>query len=203
MIAAAVTDLGYLLLGLADSPAAHALAGRWSRRRYARLAPGYEAYVARHPAYGDALEDALSAVDARPRRILDAGAGTGFAASILTRRFPSAHVVACDLSVPMLAHARRRVPGVPVVCADAGRLPFRTGVFDLVVVHNAPPHPGELARVLSNGGWLVAAFSAAGTLPRFLHAAVVRRLRRRGLDLVRQRRVGSGWSVIARRAGGS
>ncbi|MDR7401677.1 MAG: methyltransferase domain-containing protein [Armatimonadota bacterium] len=201
MIAAAATDLGYLLLALADVPAVHVLAARWSRRRYARLAAGYDAHIACCPHYGIALDDALSVVDVSPRRILDVSTGTGFAASALARRFPAASVVACDLSLPMLLRARGRLPGLGLVCADAGRLPFADGAFDLVVQHNAPPPIGELARVVAEGGRLVVAFSSAGTLPDWLRAAVVQRLRGRGLQVISHRRVGDGWYALAGRPG--
>jgi SAM-dependent methyltransferase len=200
MVGAAVSDLSYLLLALADVPTVHTLARRWSRWRYARLAADYDSYISRHPDYGDALGEALAVPEISPRRMLDVGAGSGFAASVLVRRFPAAWPVACDLSLPMLARARARLPHLPVVCADSGRLPFADGLFDLVVVHNAPARVGELSRLLAARGWLVAAFSHAGTLPGWLRAALIRRLRRQGLEVVRQRRVGAGWYVVAHRS---
>lgn len=199
MSAGAVTDLTYLLLALADAPPLHALARWWSARRYARLAPDYDAYVARRPDYGDALASALAEADTRPRRILDVSTGTGFALSVLRRRFPSARVVGCDLSLAMLSRARANARGAALVCADSGRLPFADGVFDLVVVHNAPPRLGELSRVLSADGRLVVALSSAGGLPVWLRAAVARRLGQQGLR-VSHRRVGAGWHLVAWRA---
>ncbi len=40
--------------------------------------------------------------------------------------------VGADVSLPMLGLAREAIPGSSLLCADAGQLPFRTGLFDAV-----------------------------------------------------------------------
>ncbi|HET6573004.1 MAG TPA: class I SAM-dependent methyltransferase [Fimbriiglobus sp.] len=55
-----------------------------------------------------------------------------------------------------------RPPGVQVVLGDMNRLPYRNGVFDVVLLsatsHHSPDLPGlmsELARVIRPGGWVL------------------------------------------------
>lgn len=87
---------------------------------------------------------------ARGERILDLGAGTGRYSRLLAE---FAHVVAFDLSPPMLAHARAK-RGFEVARGDAHRLPFRPGAFDasvlVMVLHQFTDFRGvfrEVARV--------------------------------------------------------
>jgi SAM-dependent methyltransferase len=99
-------------------------------------------------------------------RVLDAGAGTGAVAACALRRTP--HVVAGDLSWPMLRRAMQR--GVQM--AAAARLPpfpFADRSFDRVAAAfllNHLPDPAEalsdLARVLASGGRLGVATWAKG-----------------------------------------
>jgi ubiquinone/menaquinone biosynthesis C-methylase UbiE len=74
------------------------------------------------------------------QRVLDAGAGTGFAAIAMARRVgPSGHVVAVDISLGMLEQARMAVeaagtPGIELLQADATDLPpFSSSTFDAVI----------------------------------------------------------------------
>jgi malonyl-CoA O-methyltransferase len=95
---------------------------------------------------------------ARPGRALDVGTGTGRYLLVL-RSAGATLVVGADRSLPMLD---RRTPGSPVVCADAGRLPFRHGSFDLVCsslmvgdLEDPTAWVGEAARLLVPGGHLI------------------------------------------------
>lgn len=112
---------------------------------------------------------AASPVEIAGRRILDVGAGTG-AASRAALAAGAATVVAADMSAGML-RAGRMTGGhrVPVV-ADACRLPFRSGSFDLVVAgcclgHLPNPLSGlrEARRVA--GGVVASAFANGWTHP--------------------------------------
>lgn len=114
---------------------------------------------------GDLLQRLLEHLDpVAEETLLDLGAGAGplaLAAAPFVRR-----TVALDLSTEMLAatrlaflRAQRPVP--PRVAADARRLPFRDGVFDLIGSRDAVRHFGDLPaalaearRLLSRGGRL-------------------------------------------------
>lgn len=91
-------------------------------------------------------------------RVLELGAGTG----LLFAHYPSgAQPVGVDLDLAGLQRARRRAPGVPLVCADVQALPFRNGVFSAVAeslvfcsVPDVGRTLGEAHRVLRDGGEL-------------------------------------------------
>ncbi len=97
-----------------------------------------------------------------PRRVLDAGCGTGNATACLRAAFPLAALAGLDLSAGMLSRARDKHPGLSLVRGDAATLPFRDGVFDLVLSTYMLHHlerPGEfcagVARCLEREGRLV------------------------------------------------
>jgi ubiquinone/menaquinone biosynthesis C-methylase UbiE len=94
-------------------------------------------------------------------RVLEAGCGTGLVLERLQAGAGSA--VGIDLSLGMLAQARRR--GLPVVHADLLHLPFPDGTFDVVCSFKVLAHVeritaavAELARVTRPGGHLVLEF---------------------------------------------
>lgn len=71
--------------------------------------------------------------DAKPLRILDLGCGTGYFTRQLARRYPDARISAVDLSPGMLQYARASFDReVHWSLADAERLPFAAGTFDVV-----------------------------------------------------------------------
>ncbi len=92
------------------------------------------------------------------RDVLEVGAGSAMCSRWLAGR--GARPVALDISAGMLAHGRDRPPTIPLVQADAQRLPFRTASFDLAFsAYGALPFAGdpagvqaEVARVLRPGG---------------------------------------------------
>ncbi len=99
-------------------------------------------------------------------RSLEIGAGTGYFTLNLLRAGAIERATCTDISPGMLAalsaNAQRLGLQVETVSADAERLPFADGSFDLVlghaVLHHLPDLPtafGELARVLAPGGTLL------------------------------------------------
>jgi SAM-dependent methyltransferase len=65
----------------------------------------------------------------RAQRVLESGCGTGHFTQWLASRGYAA--VGLDRSPAMLREARRLAPGVPLVLADAHRLPLRDGAVDV------------------------------------------------------------------------
>ena len=91
-----------------------------------------------HRIYAERLVE-LAALEAR-QSVLDAGAGTGFAAVAIARAVgPSGRVVAIDISPGMLAEARAAIDAagftnVEIAQADATHLPqFDASAFDAVI----------------------------------------------------------------------
>ena len=138
------------------------------RRQFDQLAPRWDA-MRSQDAFAP-LEQALDAIPSSPARVLDLGTGTGLAAFVLARRFPQAEVVGVDVSDRMIEVARRNTPPelggrVRFEQADAARLPFGDGSFELVSLANMIPFFAELARVTAPDGWVVFSFSAGPETP--------------------------------------
>jgi demethylmenaquinone methyltransferase/2-methoxy-6-polyprenyl-1,4-benzoquinol methylase len=108
----------------------------------------------------------VEAVQAQPaERVLDVATGTGLVARDLVRRY-GCEVVGLDQSAPMLARARSRLAGDPVLAervelieGEAERLPFAAAEFDhltftylLRYVDDPAATLRELARVVAPGG---------------------------------------------------
>ncbi|MDR7480964.1 MAG: methyltransferase domain-containing protein [Armatimonadota bacterium] len=200
-----LTDTIYLTAGawtsrFVGSPLQRAMA----RRRYGRLAARYDADVVPQAGYFHALDAALARLPEAPSLVLDVSTGTGAAMGLLVQRFPGCRGVAVDLAPAMLQHAVRRARGerwpVAFAVADAARLPFRDGTFDLVTVQNAFPVPRELVRVTRPGGWVVLSYSAGGPVVPWVARALARRLWRLGCATVETHPAGTGRYFLARRA---
>jgi SAM-dependent methyltransferase len=128
--------------------------------------PDWDASMARQAAVLDALvEDRLGA---GPRRVLDCSCGIGTQAIGLARA--GHRVVGSDLSPRAAARAgteaAARGVGLATAAGDMRRLPFASGVFDVVVcADNSLPHLlsapdvtaalGGMRRVLRDGGMLL------------------------------------------------
>jgi ubiquinone/menaquinone biosynthesis C-methylase UbiE len=112
------------------------------------------------------LHKALGRPPGRYARSLEIGAGTGYFTLNMLRAGVIGQATCSDISPGMLeilkANAREVGLEVHTEPADAGRLPFKDGSFDLVmghaVLHHIPDLPrafAEFARVLSPGGTLL------------------------------------------------
>jgi SAM-dependent methyltransferase len=148
--------------------------GVWQRQ-----AAGYHRFFSRFtiPVTGPLLDAARVAAGSR---VLDVATGPGYAASAARDR--GARVLAADLSAAMLAQAHRAYPRMPLVRADAGRLPVASGAFTAVVTNfyaahmpDLPAGVAELARVLAPGGWLALSAwdGAPGSHPAALLAEAI------------------------------
>ena len=178
---------------------------RWlTRAQFNRIAPAWD--QRRSPAAFAALEAALDALDLSPTRVLDLGTGTGRAAFLVAERYPEAEVVGVDLAGDMLAEARRLTPPglvdrVRFEQADAERLPYPDGSFELVSLANMIPFFAELARVTAPNGAVVFSFSAGPETPIYVPPDVLRsRLAEHGFAEFADFAAGNGTALSARRA---
>jgi ubiquinone/menaquinone biosynthesis C-methylase UbiE len=177
-----------------------------TRRQFDRLAPVWDQM--RNPEAFAPLEAALDKVDQLPRRVLDLGTGTGAAAFIVARRFPEAEVVGADLAPAMLARARRNTPPeladrIRFEEADAARLAYPDGSFDLVTLANMIPFFDELARVVAPEGTVVFSFSVGAETPIYVPTERLREeLSHRGFTDFAEFAAGPGTALVARRRAG-
>jgi ubiquinone/menaquinone biosynthesis C-methylase UbiE len=173
------------------------------RRQFDKLAPQWDAM--RTPESFAPFEAPLDALETPPRRIMDLGTGTGRAAFSLASRFPDAEVVGVDIAEEMLADARARMPSeleprVRFESADAAKLPFEDGSFDLIVLANMIPFFDELARVTAPAGAVVIGFTAGPETPIYVEPARLReQLSTRGFSEFAEFSAGRGTSMLARK----
>lgn len=97
--------------------------------------------------------------DMNGKLALDAGCGKGRFARVLQDQNPQARIVALDLALAMLQHAK---PPLAPVCGTLTQYPFRDNSFDFVYATESLEHAvdidaavAELTRVLKPGGRLV------------------------------------------------
>jgi SAM-dependent methyltransferase len=176
---------------------------RAMRRQFDALAPHWDEI--RTPGHLAAYELALDALPAAPLRALDVGTGTGDGALAIARRFPDAEVVGVDLADGMLAQARHKLPDdlaarVRFEVADASKLPYPDGSFDLVAHANMIPFFDEVARVLSPGGHALFAFSGGAQTPIYVPFERLRaELDSRGFLEFAEFEAGQATALLARR----
>lgn len=138
---------------------------RWVGPSFSRAAYSYDRVAALQRQVGEALLDRLS--DSKPahRTILDVGAGTGYCASRLAKRYPDAVLLALDIALGMLKTFDLR-PDLRQkalrICGDGEVLPLRDCSVDLVFSNLTLQWcPGlvaamqEFRRVLRPGGLLL------------------------------------------------
>ena len=130
--------------------------------------------VTRHPVWERHCAKLATRLPAGARRVLDLGCGPGNSTAHL-RAATGPGTVGADYALPMLRRARRRDAALPLVCADGGHLPVRSGSLDAVTFHSVlyllPDQPAalrEVARTLRPGGRALLLEPQAGARATFV-----------------------------------
>jgi SAM-dependent methyltransferase len=168
------------------------------RRAFDRLAPVWDEM--RLPDSFAPVEAALGALQEEPRNVLDLGTGTGSVAQLVAERFPEADVTGVDVSPKMIDVARAKNMRVRFEVADAERLPYEDGAFDLVTLGNMIPFYDELARVTAPRGHVLFAFSGGDQTPIYVPPERLRAdLADRGFADFADFSAGRGTALLARK----
>jgi ubiquinone/menaquinone biosynthesis C-methylase UbiE len=175
------------------------------RANFDRLAGEWDATRVDERRLG-AISTVLAAVEPEPRSVLDLGTGSGAVARLAAKRWPGASVTGADVSPGMIAEARRLASSdrESYEVADASRLPYPDGSFDLVTMNNMIPFFDEVARVTAPGGHVAIAYGMGSSTPIWVPLERVRaELERRGFTHVADFSTGPGRSFLARKADSS
>lgn len=136
----------------------------------------------------------------RASSFLEIGCGNGYVLEAVRDAFPALGLVGAELHPEGLAHARRRLPAVPLLQLDARRLPFREefdviGAFDvlehidedgtaLASVRDALTEGGKCLLTVPQHPWLwSAADDAASHQRRYSRRSLRRRLEGAGFEI--------------------
>ena len=179
-------------------PALWRILRRPMRAQFDKLAPAWEGI--RMPDTLAPVEAGLVRVTSPPGRVLDLGTGTGAVARLVAERFPEAEIVGADMATQMIEEARRVTdsPRITYQVADAQKLPFADGAFDLVTLGTMIPFFGELARVVKPGGRVLIAYSSGDETPIYVPSDRLRaELGRRGFVEFAELSAGRGTSLLA------
>jgi malonyl-CoA O-methyltransferase len=159
------------------------------RASFDRAALTYDAAAVLQTEVRERMFERLDLVKLQPRRILDAGCGTGHASALLARRFKNAEVVSLDIAMGMLKQtlASRSLIHKLLgrasrigVCADIERLPLADQSLDLLWSNLAiqwcndlDQAFGEMHRSLRTGGLVMFSTFGPDTLKELRAAASV------------------------------
>jgi SAM-dependent methyltransferase len=168
------------------------------RSQFDKLAPKWDGL--RRPDMLAPVEAGLDSLTSRPARVLDVGTGTGAVARLVAARLPEAEIEGVDVSDRMIDEARRLSdsPRVRFQVADAEKLPFPDGSFDLVTLGNMIPFFAELGRVTAPGGNVLVAYSAGAETPIYVPPERLRAgLERAGFKEIAELSAGRGSVVVA------
>ena len=171
---------------------------RLMRKQFDAIAPVWD--TNRDPTHLAAYEAALGAIQGDVARALDVGTGTGDGAIKIAARFPEAEVVGVDMAERMLERARAKAPQLRFEQADASRLPFPDGSFELVAHANMIPFFDEVARVTAPGGWALFGWSLGPQTPIYVPPERLREeLSRRGFSDFADFSAARGTALLARK----
>ncbi len=139
------------------------------RHSFSKAATRYEKAASLQKEIGLELLDEIKSQNL-PKRILDVGTGTGWLAEKISQEFPQSRIIGVDFADGMIECARKK-NSFGLVGADCLHLPFKAGLFDLIVsnlvyqwVKDLKQAFGEVYRALERNGIFYATLFSARTL---------------------------------------
>jgi SAM-dependent methyltransferase len=147
------------------------------------------------------IVDTIQRYAPRASSFLEIGCGNGFVLAAVRDAFPALAVAGAELHPEGLAHARRRLPDVPLLQLDARRLPF-ADEWDVIGAFDVLEHIDDDAAALDS---IHAALAPTGilliTVPQhpWLWSAVdeaAQHQRRYTRDLLRERLARAGFEIL-------
>lgn len=149
------------------------------KKAFSRKAAEYEKAALIQKESAERLDFTLSLTEAKPQNVLDVGSGTGFLTTHAAARWGEARLFCCDIAHGMNVAAAGN-PGlerVDFTTGDAEHLPYRKGVFDIVISNLAFQWVSsynrafrEVLRVLAPGGEFIFATFGRRTLQELREA---------------------------------
>ena len=94
------------------------------------------------------LESVISQINFYPKTILDVGCASGWFLYQLKKRYPKAKCFGVDIYKEGVMYGRKKYPKLTLKVADAHALPFKAGMFDLVVCTEVLEHVEKPSKVL-------------------------------------------------------
>lgn len=122
------------------------------RRAFDRASATYDEAAVLQDEVRARMLERLDLLRLAPRRILDAGSGTGLGSLALRKRYRSSDIVALDIATAMLEAGRQRQRlwrRWQSVCGDVAALPLATASFDMVFCNLALQWCPDLDRALA------------------------------------------------------
>ena len=139
----------------------------------------YESYAVLQQEVCNRMLQRLDLVTLQPKKILDAGSGTGWGVQGLMARYKKSQITALDLSLPMLQCTKKKggwLRKPSLLCADAEHIPLADESVDLVFSNlmlqwcHAETVFKEFKRILKPNGLLMFSTFGPDTLKELRHS---------------------------------
>jgi SAM-dependent methyltransferase len=116
----------------------------------------------------DVAAEAIAATRIAHPRLLDVGCGSGYYSEVFATLLPGGvHYTGIDYSAAMIARARAHYPSTAFEVADATRLPYADGAFDIVFNGVSLMHIVEYQAAVREAARVAAHYCVFHTVPVF------------------------------------
>lgn len=94
------------------------------------------------------LQAVLSQISEQPYNVLDVGCASGWFLSQIHKKYPKANCYGVDIYEDAITYGKKKYPKISFYVADAHKLPFKSGTFDLVICTEVLEHVDDPKRVV-------------------------------------------------------